>query len=80
MYWLGLRTQDPGLSEVDLEPSPKRGSDKINRLRPKRKKKQKISRIVQPGLTNENAALREVDFKPSAKRGTGRTKALLSLY
>ena len=79
-YCLGLCTQNPGLREVDLEPSPKRGSDKINRLRPKRKKKQEISRIIQPGLTNENAALREVDFKPSAKRGTGRTKALLSLY
>ena len=28
-YYLGLRTQNPGLREVDLEPSPKRGSDKI---------------------------------------------------
>ena len=33
----GLCTQNPGLREVDLEPSPKRGSDKINRLRPRRK-------------------------------------------
>ena len=28
---------EPGLTEVDLEPSPNRGSDKINRLRPRRK-------------------------------------------
>ena len=32
-YCLGLRTQNPGLREVDLEPSPKRGSDKINMLK-----------------------------------------------
>ena len=36
-YCLGLCTQRPGLREVDLEPSPKRVSDKINRLRPRRK-------------------------------------------
>ena len=41
-YCLGLRTQNPGLREVDLEPSPKRGSDKIKMLKnkeetPKRK-------------------------------------------
>ena len=28
-YYLGLRTKDPGLREVDLKPSPKRVSDKI---------------------------------------------------
>ena len=33
LFCLGLRTQNPGLREVDLEPSPKRGSDKINRLK-----------------------------------------------
>ena len=32
-YCLGLHTQNPGLREVDLEPSPKRGSDKINMLK-----------------------------------------------
>ena len=37
-YCLGLHTQNLVLREVDLEPSPKRGSDKINRLRPRRKK------------------------------------------
>ena len=36
-YCLGLRTQNPGLREVDLEPSPKRGSDKINMLKQGRK-------------------------------------------
>ena len=30
VYCLGLHTENPGLREVDLEPSPKRGSDKIN--------------------------------------------------
>ena len=33
LYCLGLRTQKPGLSEVDLEPSSKRGSDKIDMLK-----------------------------------------------
>ena len=32
-YCLGLHTQDPGLREVDLEPSPKRGSENINMLK-----------------------------------------------
>ena len=32
-YCHGLGKQNPGLREVDLEPSPKRGSDKINMLK-----------------------------------------------
>ena len=32
-YCLGLHTQNLRLREVDLEPSPKRGSDKINMLK-----------------------------------------------
>ena len=32
-YCLGLRTQSQGLRQVDLEPRPKRGSDKINMLK-----------------------------------------------
>ena len=32
-YYLGLRTKDPGLREVDLKYSPKRGSDTINVLK-----------------------------------------------
>ena len=30
---LGLNTQNPGPGDVDLEPSPMRGSDKINMLK-----------------------------------------------
>ena len=37
LYCLGLRTQNQGLREVDLEPSPQRGSDKINMLKQGRK-------------------------------------------
>ena len=33
LYCFGLQTQNPGLREVDLEPRPKRGSDKINMLK-----------------------------------------------
>ena len=36
-HCLGLRTQNTGLREVDWEPSPKTGSDKIYRLRPRTK-------------------------------------------
>ena len=36
-YCLGLHPQNPVLREVDLEPSHKRGSDKISRLRSRRK-------------------------------------------
>ena len=50
-YCLGLRTQNPGLREVDLEPSPKRGSDKINMQKQGRNTQKKASRIVQPRLT-----------------------------
>ena len=50
-YCLGLCKQNPGLREVDLEPSPKRGSDKINMLKRGRNTQKKTSRILQPGLT-----------------------------
>ena len=49
-YSLGLCTQNPGLREVDLEHSPKKGSDKINMLKEVRNTQKKASRIVQPGL------------------------------
>ena len=77
---VGLRTQNPGLREVDLEPSPKRGTGKINRLRQRRKKQHNTSRIVHPVLSNETLALRELDLEPSAKRKTNRTEALANLY
>ena len=51
LYCLGLRTQNPGLREVDLEPSPKGGSDKIKMLKQGKNTQKKASRIVQPGLT-----------------------------
>ena len=41
LYCLGLNTQNPELREVDYEPSPKRGSGKINRLRPRKKTNKK---------------------------------------
>ena len=50
-YYLGLRTQNPRLREVDLEPSPKRGSDKVNMLKQGRDTHKKASCIIQPGLT-----------------------------
>ena len=52
LYCLGLRTQKPGLREVDLEPSPKRGSAKITSWNKAEKLQKKTSHIVQPGLTN----------------------------
>ena len=48
---LGLHIQNLGLREVDLEPSPKRGSDKINMQNLGRNTQKKASRIVQPGLS-----------------------------
>ena len=49
-YCLGLHTQNPGLREVDLEPSPERGSDKINMQKQERNTQKRASRIVQLGL------------------------------
>ena len=37
LYCLGLRTQNPGLREVDLQSRPRRGTDKVNMLQPRRK-------------------------------------------
>ena len=79
-YCLGLHTQNPGLREADLEPSPKRGSDKINMLKSGRKTaaENKSYRTVWTHIWIP--ALREVDLEPSAKRGANRTEALVSLY
>ena len=49
--WLGLRTQNLRLREVDLEPSPKRGSVNINVVKQRRNTQKKASCIIQPGLT-----------------------------
>ena len=79
-YCLGLRTQNPGLSEVDLETSPKRGSDKINMLKSGRKTAKENNSYRTAWTQIWIPALREVELEPSAKRGANRTKALVSLY
>ena len=50
-YCLGVCTQKPGLREVDLEPNPKRSSDKVNMQKQGRNTQKKASHIVQPRLT-----------------------------
>ena len=77
---LGLRTQNWGLREVDLEASPKRGSDKINMLKQGRKT-QEENKLYRTAWTHKwIPALREVDLEPNAERGANRTDALVSLY
>ena len=78
-YCLGLRTQNPGLREVDLEPSPKGGSDKINMLKQDRNAQKKTSHFIQPGLTYEFQHLEGQTWNP-VLREEPRTKALVSLY
>ena len=51
LYCFGLRTQNPGLQEADLEPSPKRGRDNINMQKQGRNTQKKASCNIQPGLT-----------------------------
>ena len=80
MYCLGLHIQNPKLREVDLEPSPNKGSDKINRLRPRRKNTREKKSYHTYWTHIWIPALREVDWEPSAKRGTNRTEAIVSLY
>ena len=80
LYCLGLPTHNPGLREVALEPSPKRGSDKIDMLKEGRKTTEgnKLYRTVWTHIGIP--ALREVDLEPCAKRVANRTEALVSLY
>ena len=73
-YCLGLRTQNPGLREVGLEPSPKRGSDKINMLKQGRKPPEESKSYHTAWTHIWILAFREVDSEPSAKRGVNRTK------
>ena len=63
-YCLGLRTQNPGLREVDLEPSLKRGSDKINMQKQRRNTQKKASHIVQPRLTYGSQHLERYTWNP----------------
>ena len=78
-YCLGLRTQNSGPREVDLEASPERGSDKINLQKQGTDTQKKASCIILPGLIYGSQDL-EVDLKPFAKRGCNRTTVLVSLY
>ena len=50
-YCLGPKYTEPRVREVDLEPSPKRGSDKINMQKQGRNTQKKASCIIQPWLT-----------------------------
>ena len=79
-YCLGLGTQNPGLKEVDLDPGPKRGSDKTNMLKEGRKtaEENKSHRTARTDIWIP--ALREADFEPIGKRGANRIEALVSLY
>ena len=80
MYCLGPHTQNPAIREVDSEPSPKKGSDKINMLKLARKTPEQNKYYHTAWTHIWVQALREVDLEPSAKRGANRTKALVILY
>ena len=66
-YCLGLCTQNPGLREVDLKPSPERGSDKINTLKKARNipKESKLYHTVWTHIWI--SGLRKVDLDPVLK-------------
>ena len=77
---LGLCTKNPGLREVDLDPSPKRGSGQINMHRQGRNN-QKESNWYQTAWTQIwIPALREVNLEASAKGGPNGTRALVRRY
>ena len=80
LYCLDLPAQKPRLREVDLEPSLKRASDKINMLKWGRKTPEENNSYCTAWTHTWIPAPREVDLEPSAKRGANRTKALVSLY
>ena len=63
-YCLGLRAQNPGPREVDLEPSPKRGGDKINMEKQGWNTQKKASCIIQPGLTYGSQVLESKTWNP----------------
>ena len=76
MYCFCLHAQNPGLSEVDLEPDLRRGKwqDQDPKTRKKRLKESKSC------CTAWSPVHGKVDFQPGAKRGTNKTRALVSLY
>ena len=79
-YCLGLHIQNPGLREVELEPSSKRGSEKINMLKESRKTAKENKSYCTAWIHIWIAALREVYLEPSDERGAIRTEALVNLY
>ena len=79
-YYLGLRTKDPGLRQVDLKAGPKRVSDKINMPKLGGKTAEEMKPCRTASTHKWIPAVREVDMKPSAKRGANRNEALVSLY
>ena len=64
LYCLDLYTQKLGLREVDLEPSPKRGDDKIKIQKQWRNTQKKASHMVQPELTYGSQHLQWETWKP----------------
>ena len=60
LYCLGLHTQRPELKEVELEPSPKRGSGNISMLKQGRNTQKKPTHVAQPGLTCGSQYLGEI--------------------
>ena len=68
LYCLGLLTQSPRLTEVDLEPSPKRRIDKINVLKQERKTPEEKKSYRTAWTYRLIPALRETDLEPSAER------------
>ena len=64
LYCFGLHIQNPGLRNIDLEPSPKRGSDKIKMPKQGRNTQKKASHIVQPGLTYGSQHLEGYTWNP----------------
>ena len=63
-----------------MEPSPKRSSDKINRLKKGRKNAEENKSYRTAWTHIRIPALREVDLEPIAKREANETQALVSLY
>ena len=76
-YCLGLHTQNPGPREVDLDPSPKRGSEKMNMLKQGRKTTEENKSYRTAWTHIQIISLREGDLEPSAKTGANGTATLL---
>ena len=79
-YCLGLHTQNPGLREVDLEPTLREVVTKSTCWNKPKKLQKKTCRYCTAWTHIWIPALREIDLEHSAKRGAYRTKAVVSLY